>query len=78
MITVCNKLPLPCSDQYRPDPDYLRHLLDGIGLSQRAVARHLGISERTFRRYLTATDNATYQPAPYVVQFALEVWASPK
>lgn len=66
----------PNSDKHNPSPDYLRALLDKIGVSQREAARCLGVSERMFRQYLTAPDNKTYRPIPYAVQFALETWAT--
>ena len=58
-----------------PDPAYLRGLIDQIGLSQRAIARALGIDESLFRKYITHTDNASYRECPYLVQYALEQWA---
>lgn len=55
---------------HKPDPDYLRALVDKTGLSQRACARAIGIDERTFRYYLDTTD--TRHECPYSVQFCLE------
>jgi len=55
---------------------YIRALVAEIGLSQRAIARQLGLNEATFRRYLMPADKKSAAPAPYVVQFALEAWAS--
>lgn len=66
---------IPDFNLYNPDPAYLRGLIQKTGLSQRAVARTIGVSERMFRQYITSTENKTYSPAPYAVQFALEVWA---
>ena len=58
----------PDPSKHRPyDTDYLRSLVEGAGLSQRAAARAVGINERTMRYYLSG-DN----PCPYSVQFALE------
>lgn len=65
----------PEIENHNPSPEYLRALLEDIGVSQREAARCLGVSERMFRQYLTATSNKTYRPIPYAVQFALEVWA---
>lgn len=62
--------------QHNPAPQYLRELIARIGESQREVARRIGVSERTFRQYITDPDNKSYIIAPYVVQFALEQWAS--
>lgn len=56
----------------RPDPAYLRGLIDVAGLSQREAARRIGISERAMRYYL-APDAAIWRPAPYPVQYALEM-----
>lgn len=57
----------PDAGLHRPDPDYLRALLEAAGLSQRECARRLGVAERQFRQYLTGKT-----AAPYVVQYALE------
>ncbi len=62
---------IPDSSKHDPRPEYLRALLEKAGLSQRAAARRLGMSERVMRYYL-ADARADYRPAPYVVQFALE------
>lgn len=61
---------------YNPDPDYLRSLIAKAGLTQKAVAELVGVSPRMMRSYLTFTDNATYQKAPYAVQFAIECLAT--
>jgi len=47
-----------------------------IGMSQRAIARRLGIDETLFRKYITRPENRSYRPCPYLVQFALEAWAA--
>ena len=57
----------PKPETYNPSPDYLRSLIEGAGLSQRAAARAIGLSERTIRYYLSGQ-----REAPYTVQFALE------
>lgn len=66
----------PNAQNHNPDPDYLRKLIEQAGLTQKAAAQAVGISPRMMRSYLTFTDNATYQKAPYAVQFALECLAS--
>ena len=66
---------IPDISQHNPDPTYLRELIAQIGLSQRAIARRLGIHETVFRKYLTHPENASYRPCPYLVQYALETWA---
>lgn len=60
----------PDIDWHNPDPEYLRHLVERTGLSQRGVARRLGYPERKFRYHLTGDIEC-----PYVVQFALEALA---
>ncbi|SUO95038.1 hypothetical protein [Suttonella ornithocola] len=58
------------------DFNHLRNLIDDIGLSQTEIAHKLGISKRDFRSYLFAQDAKTYKPMPYVVYYALYVWAT--
>jgi hypothetical protein len=65
----------PDAARHDPRPDYLRALLQQAGVSQRAAARRIGISERVMRYYL-ADESADYRPAPYPVQFAIEALAS--
>lgn len=65
----------PDASLHNPDPAYLRGLLDQAGLSQRAAAERIGISERMMRYYL-APAGADHRPAPYTVQFALESLAA--
>lgn len=62
----------PDATRHNPDPAYLRGVLASTGLSQREVARRIGISDRVLRYYLLPTDAPTYRPAPYPVQYALE------
>lgn len=59
----------PNPSEYNPDPEYLRQLVTRSGLSQRAAARAIGISERALRKYLSFADT---REAPYTVQYALE------
>lgn len=63
---------IPTTSRHNPKPDYLRELIDDTGLSQRAIARQLGIDETLFRKYITNKSNSTYRECPYLVQFALE------
>lgn len=62
----------PDAELHNPDPDYLRGLIDMAGMSQRAAARQIGISERVMRQYLADRNAATALVAPYPIQFALE------
>jgi len=64
----------PDASKHNPRPEYLRALLQQAGLSQRAAARRIGISDRVLRYYLAA-ESADHRPAPYPVQFALEALA---
>lgn len=52
--------------------DTLRALIGRIGISQRAAARLIGISERQMRSYLAAADTATAIDAPAYIGLALE------
>lgn len=65
----------PNAQLHNPAPEYLRGLLESAGLSQREAAKRIGISDRVIRYYLSDADSATYRPAPYPVQFALEALA---
>lgn len=60
-------------NDYKPDPAYLRRLIEQSGLSQRQAAKRIGIGERTMRQYLATTGRC--DQAPYPIQFALEVLA---
>lgn len=61
----------PDAKWHRPDPTYLRQLLERAGLSQRAAARALGLTDRTMRYYASGE-----QAMPYTVQYCLEVLAA--
>lgn len=61
----------PDASRRDPSPEYIRALVERAGLTQRAAARQIGVSERMMRYYL-ASDAADHRDAPYVVQFALE------
>ena len=65
----------PDATSHDPCPLYLRVLIERAGLSQRAAARRLGLSERVMRYYLSPTASLDYRAAPYVVQYALEMLA---
>lgn len=63
----------PDSNNYNPDPHYLRSLIERAGTSQARAAEQLNISPRTMRYYLSLADD--HNDAPYAVQFCLEVLA---
>lgn len=65
----------PDASNHNPDPRYLRGLLEQAGISQRKAAELLGITDRAMRYYLSDEGSATFRPAPYPVQFALECLA---
>ena len=52
---------------YNDDPQYIRSLIEQSGFTQREVARRIGISERTLRKYL-----AQEYRHPYSIQYAIE------
>lgn len=66
----------PDSSRHNPDPRYLRGLLERAGVSQRRAAELLGITDRAMRYYLSDEGSATFRPAPYPIQFALECLAA--
>lgn len=66
----------PDASRHNPDPRYLRGLVERSGLTQRAAAGVLGISDRAMRYYLSDIEAPTYRAAPYPIQFALEALAS--
>lgn len=61
--------------QYNPDPNYLRSLIEVSGLSQREIARRIGVNESQFRCYITKKENKSYNECPYVIQVCLELLA---
>lgn len=61
----------PNPNKHNPSPDHLRELVSRAGLSQRAAARAIGVSERTMRHWLAGT-----RTCPYSAQFALESLSS--
>lgn len=62
----------PNSKYKNSDTEYLRELIDKIGLSQRATARLIGVNESTLRSYLNPNHDSI---CPYPVQYCLEVLA---
>ena len=58
------------------DMQHLRQLVDDIGLAQNEIARVLEVPKREFRAYLSNPQNASYRQMPYVVYYALSVWAA--
>lgn len=66
----------PDASSHNPDPRYLRGLVERSSLSQRRIAELLGITDRAMRYYLSDEVSATFRPAPYPVQFALECLAA--
>lgn len=62
----------PDASLHDPRPDYLRALVVQSGLSQRAIADRIGISDRLLRYYLAPEDADNRRVAPYPVQYALE------
>jgi len=66
----------PDATQHNPDPVYLRELIAKTGMSQRKIARTLGIDERLFRMYLADRNANSAQNCTYPVQFALECLAA--
>lgn len=57
--------------RHRPDPAYLRELLERAGVSQREAARALGIGDRQMRAYLRLPTPEIV--CPYPVQVCLEI-----
>lgn len=62
----------PDASLHDPSPAYLRGLLETAGITQEAAATALGITVRVMRYYLSNQESATYRPAPYAIQYALE------
>lgn len=62
----------PNASKHDPRPEYLRGLIADSGLSVRAVAHRIGISERLLRYYLVEPGDNSFRVAPYPVQFAIE------
>jgi len=62
----------PDPSTHNPDPQYIRHLIERAGLSQRKAAHAIGVTERMMRYYCMSADHPSFTQAPYTVQFALE------
>jgi hypothetical protein len=58
---------LPDSSDYKPDPAYMRKLVEQSGLSQRQCAKRLGVDERTMRTWVLGE-----RQFPYTAQYAME------
>jgi hypothetical protein len=57
----------PNSENYNPDPQYMRELVLSVPLTRGKLAKLLGIDVRTLRRYLSGE-----RPYTYIFQFAME------
>jgi len=57
----------PDASKYDPRPEYLAELIGSTGLTQAALARKIGVDERTIRRWLSGQ-----RQFDYTVQFAIE------
>jgi len=57
----------PDAATYDPRPEYLAELIRSTGLTQAALARKIGVDERTIRRWLSGQ-----RQFDYTVQFAIE------
>ncbi|MGF0239971.1 hypothetical protein ACQR3P_24165 [Rhodococcus sp. IEGM1300] len=66
----------PDASLHDPSPAYLRGLLETAGITQEAAATALGITDRVMRYYLSSQESASYRPAPYAIQYALEQLAA--
>lgn len=58
---------------YRPDPAYLRSLIERSGRSQRECARIIGVDDASLRRWLMTPPRARI---PYSAQVCLELLAA--
>jgi predicted transcriptional regulator len=67
----------PDATKHNPDAAYLRELVSKSGKTQEECAELVGVSARMMRYYLSTT-TATFRPASYTVQFALECLADPR
>lgn len=60
----------PDSARYNPSPDRIRGLIAAIPLSQREIARRIGVSDRYIRALVAGSRECSYP-----VQFCLETLA---
>lgn len=65
----------PDATKHKPDPAYVRKLLNRAGLSQREAARVIGVTDRAMRFW--CSDDPKAPSIPYTAQFALECLAAP-
>lgn len=81
-MIIC-KYEAPTIDNHNPDPSYLRGVISKISdkslfygdrVSVRAVARRIGVPERSMQKYISNSKEGKHS-APYVVQYALEALA---
>jgi len=70
VISSCRFAPDVTDAETRPE--WLRMCIAASGMSQRAAAKRIGVSERIMRQYLADRYAKTAQNAPYPVQYALE------
>ena len=57
----------PNIEEYNPDPNYLRYLIEKSGYTQNLAGKLIGVNTDNFRKLLTGKIKA-----PYSVQYALE------
>lgn len=57
----------PDSANHNPAPAYIRELISGIPLTQREIARRIGVSDRYIRALVAGSRGCSYP-----VQFCLE------
>ena len=57
----------PNIEEYNPDPNYLRYLIEKSGYTQNLAGKLIGVNTDNFRKMLTGRIKA-----PYSVQYALE------
>ena len=62
---------MPDAEEHNPEPDYIREIIEIAqakhSMSQRAVARQIGIGDRAMRLWLTGK-----RTMPYTAQYAIE------
>lgn len=58
---------IPDASRYNPSPDYIRGLIQSIPLSQREIARRIGVSDRYIRALVAGSRECSYP-----IQFCLE------
>lgn len=57
----------PDASRYDPRPEYLAELIGSTGMTQAALAKRIGVDERTIRRWLSGERQFNYRD-----QFAIE------